>query len=197
MKKKRKKETVEKLIASCEGNEKGLHMVHTGNGKGKTSAAMNMVYRHLAHNMPAVVVQFVKCEDEYPDGDRRLLMKLSEQGFPVTILTMGTGFSWNSTDKNKDIEAAENAFKKAGEYLNDQTTSLVLLDEVHIAISLGYLDEGRVLEAIKNKPNFKHVVTTGRRAPESFIENADLVTEMKQIKHPMSKKIPAQIGIEY
>ena len=115
----RKKKVVEKRIASCEGNEKGLHMVHTGNGKGKTSAAMNMVYRHLAHNMPAVVVQFVKCEDEYPDGDRRLLMKLSEQGFPVTILTMGTGFSWNSTDKNKDIEAAENAFKKAVEYLRN------------------------------------------------------------------------------
>lgn len=191
------KEKKENFWKRCEGNERGLFLLHTGNGKGKTSAAMNMVYRHLAHGLPAAVVQFVKCADEYPDGDRVMLARLAELGMPISIETLGTGFSWNSTDRNADIKAAEDAFARALKYLADDETRLVVLDEVHIAIGQGLIDTRTVLDGILLRDKHTHVVTTGRRAPEELIEAADLVTEMKLIKHPMTQKIPAQIGIEY
>ncbi|KAF0096067.1 MAG: ATP:corrinoid adenosyltransferase [Puniceicoccaceae bacterium 5H] len=179
------------------GNERGLHLLHTGHGKGKTSAAMNMVYRHLVHEMPVAVVQFVKCTDEYPDGDRRMLLRLGESGFPVQVHTLGTGFSWNSTDEDADKAAARHAFEQAVGFLRDPEIKLVLLDEVHVAIYRGLIDEATVLEGLQQRHPETHVITTGRRAPESFIEAADLVTEMKLIKHHISQKIPAQKGIEF
>lgn len=191
------KEKQEKFWKKCEGNERGLFLLHTGNGKGKTSAAMNMVYRHLAHGLPVAVVQFVKCVDEYPDGDRKMLTRLAELGMPVKIETLGTGFSWNRDDHDADVKVAEQAFATAMRYLQDDTTRLVVLDEIHIAIGQGLLETEVVLEGLLSRTKDTHVVTTGRRAPDELIEAADLVTEMKLIKHPMAKKIPAQLGIEY
>ncbi|MBN2235201.1 MAG: cob(I)yrinic acid a,c-diamide adenosyltransferase, partial [Opitutales bacterium] len=166
-----------------EGNERGLYILHTGHGKGKTSAAMNMVYRHLAHDLPVAVVQFVKATDEFPDGDRRMLLRLKELGMPVQVFTLGTGFSWNSTDPESDKRAAEHAFATACNFLRDGSTRLVLLDEIHIAINLGYLDADATLEGLSTRHPMTHVITTGRYAPESLIEAADLVTEMKLHKH--------------
>lgn len=193
----RKQQAKAKSTEIRKGNEKGLYLLHTGHGKGKTSAAMNMVYRHLAHDLPVAVVQFVKQADEYPDGDRKMLLKLQELGFPIEIHTMGTGFSWNSTDENQDRLAAEAALEKAKTYLQGDDKKLVLMDEAHIAIYRGLLEAEAVLEAVQSRQPDTHAITTGRRAPELLIEAADLVTEMKLVKHPISQKIPAQIGIEF
>ena len=191
------KERKEQFWKKCEGNERGLYLLHTGNGKGKTSAAMNMVYRHLIHGFPVAVVQFVKCADEYPDGDRAMLTRLGELGFPITIQTLGTGFSWNSTDQDADRKAAEHALANAAGFIKDDHTKLVLMDELHIAIKRGLIETGSALKIICNRPDYQHVITTGRHAPEALIDAADLVTEMKLVKHPMTQKIPAQKGIEY
>ena len=180
-----------------EGNERGLYLLHTGNGKGKTSAAMNMVYRHLSHDLPVAVVQFVKCTDEFPDGDRGMLLRLKKLGMPVNVHTLGTGFSWNVTDIEVSRRAAKRAFATAVEYLKDDTTRLVLLDEVHIAIRQELIDVQTVLEGITGRDPMTHVITSGRHAPEELIEAADLVTEMKLVKHHISQKIPAQPGIEF
>lgn len=193
----RKQQAKAKSREIRKGNEKGLYLLHTGHGKGKTSAAMNMVYRHLIHDMPVAVVQFVKKAGEYPDGDRKMLMRLQELGFPIEIHTMGTGFSWNSTDEDQDRLAAEAALWKASEYLKSNDKKLVLLDEAHIAIYRGLLTAEAVLEAVQSRDVDTHAITTGRRAPDVLIEAADLVTEMKLVKHPISQKIPAQLGIEF
>jgi len=193
----RKQASKQRSTEERQGKERGLHLLHTGHGKGKTSAAMNMVYRHLAHDFPAAVVQFIKATDEYPDGDRKMLLRLAELGFPIQVHTMGTGFSWNSTDPDADRKAAEQAFTQAVTYLQDEATWMVLLDEVHIAMKQGLLDEEVVLDAVRARNPATHVITTGRYAPESFLEAADLVTEMKLIKHHIKQKIPAQKGIEF
>jgi cob(I)alamin adenosyltransferase len=193
----RKQASKQRLNKMREGNERGLYLLHTGNGKGKTSAAMNMVYRHLAHDLPVVVVQFVKCTDEFSDGDRGMLLRLKELGMPVDVHTLGTGFSWNATNIEASRLAAKKAFQTAVGYLKNDTTRLVLLDEVHIAIKQGLIDVQMVLEGITSRDPMTHVITTGRYAPEELIEAADLVTEMKLIKHHISKKIPAQPGIEF
>ena len=193
----RKQQSKQRQNEIREGNERGLHLLHTGHGKGKTSAAMNMVYRHLSHDLPAVVVQFIKQTDEFPDGDRQMLMRLKALGMPVEVYTLGTGFSWNSKDADADKKAAEHAFETAVGFLKDNQTRLVLLDEVHIAIKLGYLTDSHVLDGVKSRDPMTHVITTGRYAPELLIEAADLVTEMKFVKHHMKQKIPAQAGIEF
>ncbi len=191
------KEVKERQREERKGNEKGLYLLHTGNGKGKTSAAMNMVYRHLAHDMPVAVVQFIKQADDFPDGDRKMLLKLKELGLPVNILTFGAGFSWNADDSELKKKAALDAFAKALAFLKDGSIKLVLLDEIHIAIKQGHIDAQDVLEGVAARAPMTHVITTGRHAPEILIEAADLVTEMKPIKHHVSQKIPAQIGIEF
>lgn len=180
-----------------EHKKKYLHLLHTGDGKGKTSAAMNMVYRHLSHGKKVAVVQFVKNTGEFPDGDRKMILALQKQGYPVNIHTMGTGFSWNSTDTSDDISAANEAFEQALEYMNDDVTRFVLLDEVHVAIHLGWLDESRVIEGIQGRQTRTHIVTTGRYAREAMIECADMVTEMTLVKHHFDQKIKAQPGIEF
>ncbi|MBN2069467.1 MAG: cob(I)yrinic acid a,c-diamide adenosyltransferase [Opitutales bacterium] len=192
-----KKDAKAKAQALREGNEKGLYLLHTGNGKGKTSAAMNMVYRHLAHDLPAAVVQFVKKDGDFDDGDRKMLRKLNELGFPVTIETLGAGFSWNTQDPDADRKAALLALKKAKVYLTDEKHRLVLLDELHIALRNGNLKLEEVIPVISERTPLKHVITTGRGAPEELIQLADLVTEMKLVKHHVSQKIPAQQGIEF
>ena len=180
-----------------EGNEKGLYIVHTGMGKGKTSAAMNMVYRHLAHGRRAAVVQFVKSTDAYDSGDRLFLERLNKMGMPISIDVLGGGFTWETQDPEADRKRAEAAFARAIELIQDPEVNLVLLDELHIALKHKQLDLEPVREAIAARPPMTHVITTGRRAPDELIELADLVTEFKKIKHPIAAGIPAQIGIEY
>ncbi|TAN99952.1 MAG: cob(I)yrinic acid a,c-diamide adenosyltransferase [Phormidium sp. SL48-SHIP] len=180
-----------------QGQEKGLYVLFTGLGKGKTSSAMNLVYRHLAHDRPCAVVQFVKNSQAYPDGDRLLLTKLSQQGFPVKIHTLGGGFTWETQNPEQDRQMAAAAWQQAVDYIQDPEISLVVLDELHIALKNKQLEVEPILAAIQARPPLSHVVTTGRYAPEVLIEAADLVTEMTRVKHPISQGVPAQLGIEF
>lgn len=191
------KSAKDKLHQEREGKEKGLYIVFTGLGKGKTSSAMNMVYRHLAHDRQVAVVQFVKNSGAYPDGDRLMLERLGDRGFPVTIETLGGGFTWETQNPDRDRLMAEAAWEKAISYINNPDISLVLLDELHIALKHEQLQVENILPVITNRPFYSHVISTGRYAPQALIDAADLVTEMNRIKHPISQGIPAQIGIEY
>ena len=183
--------------ADRQGNEKGLYLLFTGLGKGKTSGAMNLVYRHLAHDMRVAVVQFIKNDSAFPDGDRIMLEKLKTQGFPVSIDTLGGGFTWETQDPDRDKHMAEQAWQTATQLIVDSDISLVVLDELHIALKKARLDLTPVLEGIQSRPAHCHVASTGRYAPQELIDAADLVTEMTRIKHPISAGIPAQMGIEY
>lgn len=175
----------------------GLFLLHTGDGKGKTSAAMNLVYRHLAHDLPVAVIQFLKSPEGHPDGDRLFLGKLSSMGLPVEVRTLGTGCSWNRPDEDAARQAAADAWEFALRLLQAGKHRLVVLDELHIAIFQGMLDPDDVLAGIQSRHPETHVVTIGRYAPMSMMEEADLVTEMKLIRHPHERHVPAQMGIEY
>ncbi|PLS67891.1 MAG: ATP--corrinoid adenosyltransferase [Cyanobacteria bacterium M5B4] len=179
------------------GNERGLYLVFTGLGKGKTSSAMNLVYRHLAHNLPVAVVQFVKNSQAYPDGDRLFLTKLQTMGFPVQIYTLGAGFTWETQDPQRDRQAAHQAWSVAAEYINNPSINLVVLDELHIALKHQQIDLETILPTIANRPFHCHVASTGRYAPQELIDRADLVSEIKLVKHPIAQGIPAQLGIEF
>ncbi|ESA33673.1 cob alamin adenosyltransferase [Leptolyngbya sp. Heron Island J] len=183
--------------ANRQGNEKGLYLLFTGLGKGKTSSAMNLVYRHLAHDMRVAVVQFIKNDSAFPDGDRIMLEKLKAQGFPISIDTLGGGFTWETQDPDRDQRMAEQAWQAAMTLITDPDISLVVLDELHIALKKARLDLAPVLAGIQSRPAHCHVASTGRYAPQALIDVADLVTEMTRIKHPISAGIPAQMGIEY
>jgi len=183
--------------AQRQGNERGLYLLFTGLGKGKTSSAMNLVYRHLAHDLPVAVVQFVKNNEAFPDGDRLLLSRLQSTGFPVQIHTMGGGFTWETQDPDRDRQMATEAWKTARGYIQDPDISLVVLDELHIALKNQQLAVETVLQDIQNRPDHCHVASTGRYAPQALIDAADLVTEMTRIKHPIAQGIPAQRGIEF
>jgi cob(I)alamin adenosyltransferase len=172
-------------------------MVFTGLGKGKTSSAMNMVYRHLAHDLKVTVVQFVKNSEAYPDGDRLMLTKLGTMGFPVQIYTLGGGFTWETQNPEGDRVVSETAWQTALTAILDPEISLVVLDELHIALKYQQLEVETVLAGIQSRPSHCHVVSTGRYAPIALIEAADLVSELTLIKHPVSQKIPAQLGIEF
>lgn len=183
--------------ANRQGNERGLYLLFTGLGKGKTSSAMNLVYRHLAHDLSVAVVQFVKNNEAFPDGDRLLLSRLQSAGFPVQIHTMGGGFTWETQDPERDRQMAATAWETATGYIQDPAISLVVLDELHIAIKNQQLAVETVLPSIQNRPHHCHVASTGRYAPQALIDAADLVTEMTRIKHPIAQGIPAQRGIEF
>lgn len=191
------KQAKDQAIANRQGNERGLYILFTGLGKGKTSSAMNMVYRHLAHDLPVAVVQFVKNSEAYPDGDRQMLEKLRDRGFPVQIHTLGGGFTWETQDPEQDRKVAAAAWQRASEYILDPAISLVVLDELHIALKKQQLEVAPVLSLIQSRPIMSHVVSTGRYAPPVLMDAADLVTEMTRIKHPIQQGIPAQLGIEF
>ena len=193
----KQKEMKDLSHAKRQGNEKGLYIVHTGHGKGKTSAAMNMVYRHLAHGRRAAVVQFVKSPDAFDSADRMFLERLQHMGMPVSIDVLGGGFTWETQDPEADRQRAQAAFARANELIQNPDINLVLLDELHIALKHQQLDLEPVLNAIAAKPPMTHVITTGRYAPDELIEKADLVTEFKKVKHPIAAGVPAQIGIEF
>ena len=187
----RKKEARDKIIAT-KTIEKGLLIVHTGKGKGKSTAAFGLVFRALGNGMNVGIVQFVK--GKWETGERAALDKFGDQ---VTINTMGEGFTWETQDRQRDIAAARSAWEKAKALIADDRHQVVLLDELNIVLRYDYLDLAEVLETLGNKPEMKHVIVTGRNAKDDLIEAADLVTDMTQIKHPFRSGVKAQRGIEF
>ncbi len=193
MKMARKKAARDKIMATKTG-EKGLIIVHTGKGKGKSSAAFGMIFRCIAHDMQSAVVQFIK--GGMSTGERDLI--LSKFSDICEFHTMGEGFTWETQDKTRDTEMAQAAWRKAQELIRNPENRMVLLDEINIAIRYGYVDISDVVEFLTTeKPEMTHVVLTGRNAAPELIEIADLVTEMELVKHPFRSGIKAQIGVEY
>ena len=187
----RKKEARDRILAT-KTVEKGLLIVHTGKGKGKSTAAFGMVFRALGNGMKVGIVQFVK--GKWQTGERVALEKFGDQ---VTMHTMGEGFTWETQDRARDIAAARAAWQKAEALVTDDEHQLVLLDELNIVLRYEYLDLAEVLAVLKARPPMKHVVVTGRNARDELIEAADLVTEMEQVKHPFRSGVKAQRGIEF
>jgi cob(I)alamin adenosyltransferase len=172
--------------------ERGLLIVHTGAGKGKSTAAFGMVLRCIGHGMRVGIVQFVK--GAWGTGERDVLAKFPEL---VTCRAMGEGFTWDTQDRERDIAAARAAWEMAKGMIADQSYSLVLLDELNIVLRYDYLPLDEVVEALRAKPRDLHVIVTGRNAKPELIELADLVTEMTLVKHPFRAGVKAQKGIEF
>jgi cob(I)alamin adenosyltransferase len=173
--------------------EKGLIIVHTGNGKGKTTAALGMVMRSLGHGYPVAIIQFIK--GAWEPAEKAVLGKWEGQ---LAFHAMGEGFTWETQDRDRDRDKAQAAWEKALTYLRDATYRTILLDEVNVALKLGYLGVDQVLAGLAEKPTDTHVILTGRGAPADLIEAADLVTEMTLVKHPFREQgVKAQAGIEF
>jgi cob(I)alamin adenosyltransferase len=188
---KKKKEARTRMLAT-KTEERGLLIVHTGKGKGKSTAAFGMVFRAIGHGYKVGVVQFVK--GAWGTGERDVLENYPEQ---VTIKAMGEGFTWDVADRQRDLAAARAAWDMAKEMIADPSYKMVLLDELNIVLRYDYLPLEEVLEVLKNKPRDTHVIVTGRNAKDELIEIADLVTEMTEIKHPFRSGVKAQPGIEF
>ncbi len=188
----RKKKAARDKIIATKTIEKGLTIVHTGKGKGKSTAAFGMVFRALGNGMKVGVVQFVK--GKWGTGERAILEKLGDQ---VTMATMGEGFTWETQDRQRDIAAARAAWDKAKAMICDDEHDMVLCDELNIVLRYDYLPIAEVIEVLKAKPAMKHVIITGRNAKDELIEFADLVTEMEMVKHPFRSGVKAQVGIEF
>jgi cob(I)alamin adenosyltransferase len=171
---------------------RGLLLVHTGKGKGKSSAAWGMVMRCLGHGMRVGIVQFIK--GAWSTGEAVFLQRFPDL---VTIRTMGEGFTWETQDRARDIAAAERAWTEAQSMLRDPAIQLIVLDELNVVLRYGYLPVEPVIAAVAARPERQHVVITGRNAPEALIDAADLVTEMTLVKHPFRSGIKAQPGIEF
>jgi cob(I)alamin adenosyltransferase len=189
-----KKKAARDKIMATKTDEKGLIIVHTGKGKGKSSAAFGMIFRCIAHDMKCAVVQFIK--GGMDTGERNLI----SANFPelCEFHTMGEGFTWETQDKERDIAAASAAWQKAKELIRDESNRMVLLDEINIALRYGYIPLFEVLSFLaEEKPAMTHVVLTGRNAADELMEMADLVTEMSLVKHPFRSGIKAQIGVEF
>src|SRR4051794_34104537 len=188
---KKKKAARDKIMAT-KTTEKGLLIVHTGKGKGKSTAAFGMIFRALGHGMRSGVVQFVK--GAWQTGERTVLERFPDL---VSIRAMGEGFTWETQDRDRDIASARAAWEEAKRMIADETYKIVLLDELNIVLRYEYLPISEVVEALKTRPPLKHVIVTGRNAREELIEIADLVTEMEQVKHPFRSGVKAQPGIEF
>jgi len=175
--------------------KKGLIIVHTGDGKGKSSSGFGMIMRCIAHDMPCGVVQFIK--GGWETGEKKFLRsRFAEE---CKFVVSGEGFTWETQDRDRDIAAARAGWDAAKEMIRDPEMRLVLLDEINIALRYDYLDAGEVVAFLKaEKPEMTHVVLTGRNAKPALIEAADLVTEMTEIKHPFKDQgVVAQRGVEY
>ncbi|MGO7421258.1 cob(I)yrinic acid a,c-diamide adenosyltransferase, partial [Rhizobium ruizarguesonis] len=189
-----KKKAARDKIMATKTDGKGLIIVHTGKGKGKSSAAFGMIFRHIAHGKPSAVVQFIK--GAMWTGERDLIEKHFSD--LCQFHTMGEGFTWETQDRARDVAAASAAWEKAKELIRDESNSMVLLDEINIALRYDYLDINEVVAFLKSeKPHMTHVVLTGRNAKEELIEIADLVTEMELVKHPFRSGIKGQPGVEF
>ena len=193
MKMAKKKAARDKIMAT-KTDKKGLIIIHTGKGKGKSSAAFGMIFRCIAHDMKCAVVQFIK--GGMSTGERDLILGKFQDA--CAFHTMGEGFTWETQDKSRDMEMAAAAWEKAKELIRDESNKMVLLDEINIALRYDYLDINEVVEfLVEEKPEMAHVVLTGRNAKEELIEVADLVTEMELVKHPFRSGVKAQIGVEF
>jgi cob(I)alamin adenosyltransferase len=179
-------------VLTTKTEERGLLIVHTGAGKGKSTAAFGMVLRCIGHGMRVGIVQFVK--GAWGTGERDVLAKFPEL---VTCRAMGEGFTWDTQDRERDIAAARAAWDMAKTMIADPSYAMVLLDELNIVLRYDYLPLDEVLEVLKAKPRDLHVVVTGRNAKPELIEMADLVTEMTLIKHPFRQGVKAQKGVEF
>ncbi|WP_323780557.1 cob(I)yrinic acid a,c-diamide adenosyltransferase [Thalassovita sp.] len=189
-----KKKAARDKIMATKTDEKGLIIVHTGKGKGKSSAAFGMIFRCIAHDMKCAVVQFIK--GGMSTGERDLI--LSRFTDICEFHTMGEGFTWETQDRDRDVEMAQAAWEKAKDLIRDPSNKMVLLDEINIALRYDYIDINDVVSfLVDEKPPMTHVVLTGRNAKDDLIEIADLVTEMELIKHPFRSGVKAQIGVEY
>ena len=183
----------DKMMEQRQG-EKGLIIVHTGKGKGKSTAGFGMIFRCIAHGMQCAVVQFIK--GGMKTGERDLI----ETRFAdiCAFHTMGEGFTWETQDRDRDMEMARAAWEKSKELIRDPANKMVLLDEINIALRYDYIPIDEVVAfLVEEKPDMTHVILTGRNAKDELIEIADLVTEMELIKHPFRSGIKAQIGVEY
>ena len=189
----KKKAARDKIMATKSG-DKGLIIVHTGAGKGKSSSGFGMILRCIAHGMPSAVVQFIK--GAWDTGERRLI----EGHFSnlCQFHAMGEGFTWETQDRARDIAMAEKGWEKAKELIRDPSIRMVLLDEINIALRYDYLDVAEVVRfLVEEKPPLTHVVLTGRNAKDELIEVADLVTEMTLVKHPFRSGVKGQAGVEF
>ena len=189
----RVKAAKDRLYAS-KTREKGLLIVHTGTGKGKSTAAWGMVMRCLGHGLRVGVVQFVKGRRE--TGERLLLERFVPEGL-VTLKVMGEGFTWETQDRGRDVAAAAAAFAAAEAMLASPDLHLVVLDELNIVLRYAYLDLPTVLASLQSRREGLHVVVTGRNAPDPLLDAADLVTEMRPVKHPFREGVRGQLGVEY
>ncbi|MHB1870029.1 MAG: cob(I)yrinic acid a,c-diamide adenosyltransferase [Steroidobacteraceae bacterium] len=185
----RRKAAVDKRIAAA-SDRRGVLLVLTGNGKGKSSSAFGMVARALGHDMRVGVVQFIKGKDA--TGESMFFRRFAEVSYHV----MGEGFTWETQDRDRDIRAAGAAWEVAAAMLRDPAFALVVLDELNIALRYRYLEVDSVLESLRARPPMQHVVVTGRGAPVALIELADTVTDMRPEKHAFDAGITAQPGIE-
>jgi cob(I)alamin adenosyltransferase len=188
----RKKKAARDKIIATKTIEKGLLIVHTGKGKGKSTAAFGMVFRALGHGFRVGVVQFVK--GVWQTGERVILDRFPDQ---VTMKAMGEGFTWETQDRTRDVAAARKAWEEAKAMIADPSYRMVLLDELNIVLRYDYLPLDEVVETLASRPPDTHVIVTGRNAKDEIIEIADLVTEMEFVKHPFRSGVKAQAGIEF
>lgn len=173
--------------------EKGLVIVHTGPGKGKTSAALGMAVRAIGHDMKVGVVQFVK--GAMATGEKAVFDRFPDL---IEFKPMGEGFTWDTQDRTRDITVAREAWDEVKRMIADPSYKMVIADELNIVLRYDYLPVDEVLEALGAKPHMTHVIITGRNAPQELIDAADLVTEMAQVKHPFREQnVKAQKGIEF
>ena len=185
----RHKEVVDAKIARA-AESRGVVLVYTGNGKGKSTAAFGMIARALGHGMRVGAVQFIK--GGAPTGEEAFFRRFPEVEYHV----MGDGFTWETQDRQRDIASAQAAWDMACGMLRDPDIALVVLDEINIALKLHYLQIEQVLDALRSRPVMQHVVLTGRGAADALIKYADTVTEMRPIKHAFDAGIAAQPGVE-
>jgi len=188
----KKKQAARAKIMASKTDRKGLVIVHTGTGKGKTTAALGMICRSLGHGYKVALIQFIK-------GAMHTAEKVVFEKFPeqMEMRPMGEGFTWNTQDRERDIARAREAWDAAKARILDPEWKLVVLDELNIVLRYDYLPVEEVIEVLKQKPEDSHVVITGRNAPQELMDFADLVTEMTMVKHPFRSGIKAQPGIEF
>jgi cob(I)alamin adenosyltransferase len=187
----RKKALIDQKIDAA-GRDAGVLLVHTGNGKGKSSSAFGMAVRALGHGMRVGIVQFIK--GAKPTGEELFLKRFPQE---VSFHATGEGYTWETQDRERDIACAERGWAIARQFLADPAVGLVILDELNIALKHGYLDAADVLADICSRPPMQHVVVTGRAAPQEMIDAADTVTEMQLVKHAFAAGIAAQRGVEW
>ena len=188
-----RRQQVQKQRVEERDKEKGLVLVFTGHGKGKTTAGLGLVLRTLGHGERVAIVQFIK--GGWEPGEARALRAFGDQ---VSWHALGEGFTWETQDRERDQQLVEQAWQTALGYLRDEQVKLVLLDELNVALKLGYISAETVIAGLKERPQLTHVAVTGRGAPETLVNQADLVTEMTLVHHPFREQgVKAQAGIEY